>query len=324
MENIFHSNIIKFSVYILTACDFAFAQNINQPVITNAVNAQLDLNQLDQLIKLSPTRPIYYCKRASWYVENNRFSEAIVDCDQAVLLNPQDPLAYFIRGAAHADLGDFQTALDDYNHVIELDPTNSSWTHAQRGVAYAKLGNYEKAIADYNDTIRLGATNQEIYNERAFAYGRTGEYAEAIADLSKSILFAPSAYAYASRGLAYSLIGNYSEGIRDCNKAVDLDPDNYEANNNLAWLLAVAPDPALRDGKNAVKYAKRACDRVGWNVPLCLGTLAAAYAETGDFDNAVKWENKSIELGLPKSETSKAQKMLRLFEDRKPFHEEKK
>jgi hypothetical protein len=85
----------------------------------------------------------------------------------------------------------------------------------------------------------------------------------------------------------------------------------------------VAPDAKLRDGQRALLYAKRACDLTEWKNPYCLGTLAVAYAETGNFDEAVKWEQKCIEAGLPENELKQARQELDLFNQKKPYHAEK-
>ena len=102
-----------------------------------------------------------------------------------------------------------------------------------------------------------------------------------------------------------------------------LDTNCYLAYNNLAWLLATAPKSKLRDGQKAVVYATRACDLTSWKEPYSLGTLAASYAETGNFAEAIKWESKCIVIGLPEKEMQQAHKELRLFEDKKPYHADK-
>jgi len=101
-----------------------------------------------------------------------------------------------------------------------------------------------------------------------------------------------------------------------------------EAYSNLAWLLAVCPDAKVRNGKKAIEYAKKACELSEWETPSWFGALAAAYAEAGDFDNAVKWQTKYLDANYPNSSPSndtpeKARQRLGLYEQKKPYHEDK-
>ncbi len=62
-----------------------------------------------------------------------------------------------------------------------------------------------------------------------------------------------------------------------------------------AWIWATCPDSRYRDGKQAVESATRACELTGWKSPDELDTLAAAYAESGDFTAAAKWGQQAAE-----------------------------
>ena len=64
-------------------------------------------------------------------------------------------------------------------------------------------------------------------------------------------------------------------------------PDSPRMLDELAWLLATYPDSNSRDGAEAVRLAERACALTERRVPALLATLAAAYAEAGDFPRAV-------------------------------------
>ena len=75
----------------------------------------------------------------------------------------------------------------------------------------------------------------------------------------------------------------------------------------------------MRDGKEAVDSATKACELTEWEKASYLGTLAAAYAEAGDFAAAVKWQTKAIELGKNEKEKEKYGKRLKLYKEKKPY-----
>jgi tetratricopeptide (TPR) repeat protein len=114
--------------------------------------------------------------------------------------------------------------------------------------------------------------------------------------------------------------------VADYEKYVLLNPTNprYLADgyNNLARLLATAPYDALRDGKKAVQYATKAAELTNWQDAKVLDTLAAAYAEAGNFDDAIKWENKALTFPeFAKNFGAVGGQRLQLYADKKPYRE---
>ncbi|MGC8830777.1 MAG: tetratricopeptide repeat protein [Verrucomicrobiia bacterium] len=125
-------------------------------------------------------------------------------------------------------------------------------------------------------------------------------------------------------GYLYSANKSPREAIEHYKRCIELNPEHPAALNNLAWLLATLTDDSLRDGKRAVEYALKANALTGGRNVIILGTLAAAYAEAGRFDEAVKTAQIAIQLAIEKDEKElieKNKKLLNLYLQSRPYRE---
>jgi tetratricopeptide (TPR) repeat protein len=218
---------------------------------------------------------------------------------------------------------DYDLAITEFSEAIRLKPDYAE-AYYNRGLAFDSKGEHDKAIADFGEAIRLKPDFGYAYDGRGVAEYLKGDYDKAIADENEAIRLDPNqARVYYNRGLACGRKGDVDNAFADFNEAIRLKSDFVEAYNSLAWLLAVCPDASVRNGGKAVAYAKKACELSEWKVPAILDTLAAAYAEVGNFDDAVKWETKCLESNPPKDALEKIRQRLSLYEQRKPYHEEK-
>ena len=112
-------------------------------------------------------------------------------------------------------------------------------------------------------------------------------------------------------------------GISDYEAAVRVDPDHALAFNGLAWLRATCVMAEFRDGTKAIEGATKASELTNWKKAHYVGTLAAAYAETGDFDSAVNRQKEVIDLLTEEDEEwrSDFEEQLKLYQSGKPYRQ---
>jgi len=147
------------------------------------------------------------------------------------------------------------------------------------------------------------------------------EYSEIAAHVQSAIK--SLARAYHNRGQsAKHRGGGYGEAISDYEAAVRVDPNYALGFSDLAWLRAACPAAKFRDGAKAIENATKACELTDWKNHSYVGTLAAVYAEVGDFATAVKWQKEAIDL-LTEDKRAKWQanyeSRLKLYQSGKPY-----
>ena len=125
---------------------------------------------------------------------------------------------------------------------------------------------------------------------------------------------------YLRRGLDYCDAHDYVKAAAEFTKAIEISPRSASTNNSLAWLRATCPDNTVRNGRQALTLAKKACELTNYRDAACLDTLAAAHAETGDFANAVKWQKKAIALASEEQKSALLEHLVRFYEQ-KPIRE---
>jgi tetratricopeptide (TPR) repeat protein len=180
-----------------------------------------------------------------------------------------------------------------------------------------------KALDDCDTAVNLQPYNALVWSDRGWILVCMGQNQKAIADLDRAIkLDPPGAVSYARRGFAYGALGNYAQARADFDQAIRLDGQNPVGYGALAWLLATAPEPQYRDGKQAVAYASHAMTLPGGASSWVVAALAAGQAETGDFKDAIETQQRAI-ADTPSGFGALARQqnaMLTDFKAHKPYH----
>lgn len=270
-------------------------------------------------IEIDPKSHEGFFNRANLLSEQGEYTKAIADYAETIKRRPDHGVAYSNRGNAYFELGQVDQALAEYDMVIKLQPKDQ-FGHFDRGRMLYEKGQFAKAIESYNEAVRLAPTMALAYLHRAMARERLNDKA-AETDLAEARKHAPKlGEELTTRANDFFNKGDVRHAVPAYERAVRLDPKNMIATNVLAWVLATNAEQKLRDGKRAMELATKACELTGWKDQDALDTLAAACAETGNFDDAIKWQTKAHELS-PAAQKADRQSRLDLYKQKKPFRE---
>jgi tetratricopeptide (TPR) repeat protein len=216
-------------------------------------------------------------------------------------------------GRIHSAEARWDDAIADFTEVLRLEP-KSREALVQRAHASYQNGDADQALDDCDAALRLEPNDVELRRFRADVYRKTGDVAKADLDDHE----ANQAQNVFQRGRQAQFQRDYRAAAADYEDAVRLDPRNVEYRNQLAWVQATCPDDAVRNGRHAVELALEVCELTKWRDPKVINTLAAAYAEAGQFEEAVKMQQKAMELVGPRRRED-FRRRLKMYEEQKPY-----
>jgi tetratricopeptide (TPR) repeat protein len=172
-----------------------------------------------------------------------------------------------------------------------------------------------------------GPQKVEMLLQLGVMYANQHENQKAIDSLTQALEQAPdNALAMQLRADVLLRLGRHEEAIADYEACLKFTPDDTSALNNLAWVLATSPQDDLRDGRRSIELAQKACELTDYKAAHILSTLASGYAESGDFDTAIKWSTKAVEVAGQEAEVepqtqAQLQKELESYQNKQPWRE---
>jgi tetratricopeptide (TPR) repeat protein len=299
--------------------------------------------QYQKAVELKPGSETYQCGLGNAYLQKGLISEAMAQYNKALEIKPDFPQAHTFLAYCLYRAGRTDDAIAEYRKAIELDPQSAMYRSdlgnilLQKGDVDGAIAQYQEALAlepksadvckrladalfqkgqmkeairQYQMALEINPNFPEAVNNLGYCYLETGQVDDAIIQFEKVAELQPNfAPVYANLGDAFHRKGAAGEAIANYQKAVELRPQFVTVMQKLAWMLATWPDASIRNGKQAVALAEQASQQTGDKDAGILRTLAAAYAETGRYAEAISTAKKALALATGKSDTALAGKL---------------
>lgn len=308
----------------------------NQAVAQAAVQQLVDLNRTDDALNLitktlqaKPSEGLYRM-RAILYRMSGKEDEALADLNKALAMQPKDPVSLLQRAEIALSRGDVKAAKQDLKTATQLAPQVAD---AEQAIfVRCLIAIEEKRMADaINDMKLLVARDPENsirQMQLANLYLQDERPRQAIDVLTTVLDRDPkNAAVLRSRADAWLSVGDHAKAVEDYERALAAndndEPDDAGVLNNLAWVLATSPNDDLRNGQRSIELGEKAAKLTDYKEPHILSTLAAGYAEEGNFEKAIEWSEKAVELGAEDDhdQLDQLKQELESYKNSKPWRE---
>ena len=226
-------------------------------------------------------------------------------------------------GCLLAERQKFAEAAKEFEDSLTINPRNAQ-AHANLARALALQGKMPEAEAHLRKALEIKPDDADIQGAIGSMLMGQGKFAEALPHVRESVRLGPTAETRVQLAGLLMQTGDPREALSQYRQALALDPNQLEALNNLAWLLATSSESSLRNGQEAVRAAERACRLTKNQSAIHLGTLAAAFAEAGRYVEAIRAAEMSMQIANAQGQkqiVAMNQQFLTFYRAGKPWHQ---
>ena len=243
------------------------------------------------------------------YYNMKRPAESEENFHRAILAEPTMVEAYYDLGTLLLEQGRRDEAIKCYRFALSLQP-DYALVNSNLAKILVDKGELDEAIPLYERAVKASPKLAELRYNLALAYHHAGRLDEAISQFRTAIELNPGlAEAYLELGRTLADAHRYGEAIDIFRRGLEVEPRHMIMGNEMAWLMATAPDATLRNAPQAIQIGERLAELTARKEPKPLDTLAAAYAEAGRFDEAVATAREAAALAETQGLTNLASKI---------------
>jgi tetratricopeptide (TPR) repeat protein len=251
------------------------------------------LADLSAIIVRQPESPEAILHRGLLQHRRGQYSAAVDDFTEVLTITPDADDIYYRRGLARHQLQQTEQAVADLDECLKRNPKHAEAFYVKGNIA-AAAGDAVKALELYEAAVKITPTHSAAWYNRGNLLFNESRLDDAVESWTKSLEVQPNLFrAYNNRAAALVKLERFKEAVQDYERALEISPGFARAWDNYAWLLATSDDPEIRDTTRAVFMAKKACELTGYKDWAPISTLAAAYAEAGDLDQAASWAREA-------------------------------
>ena len=260
----------------------------------------------------------YLVARGRLYMELDDYERAVMDATAALAVNDEHVPAWEMRAICRQKLKRSEEAEADFREILSREPQNFAGLLGL-GLVLFEQKRWADAKEAADEIVKANPRFNRGYELRGMCLENLERYDEALHEFTKSVELNPrDDTGYHLRAGVYLKQGQWKRALAEHLEGMKRDPDSPQAMNYVAWLWACAPDENLRDGKRALEFATRSCERTEFNDPGCLDTLAAAHAECGDFAKAVAFAEMAVQKTERDEDRAEFEQRLALFKEGRP------
>ena len=257
-------------------------------------------------------------------VEQGQSDEALAHFRRAVELQPEFAKAQYNLGAALREKGQVDEAIVHLRRAVEIEPHYVD-AHNILARALGQKGDWDGAMEHLERSLAIDPDQAEARNNLANVLWQKGRLRQAAAEYEKALALHPDyAAAHFNLGEVLREVGETREAIAHYRRALEIRPDFASALDSLAWVLATSPDASVRDGVRAVALAATAERLSGGRNPTFIATLAAAYAESGRYAEAIATAERALRLASTPSRPALADRLrlqIALYQSGSPYRD---